>query len=1095
MDNLNVDFDMLDSVSQDIPEEDTKPVREDKPVGPIMAPLSFSDLDAAAPKIVDPDAEEKEGPSAGQLIKDAVTAEWTLSAIARAEFATEPDPNFHMSKEFLDEVTEGLPEDYWGEFKDVVSVDHAKALSSKLHEDFDREVRFSEAGGWGPVARIGAAVLDPGAAALTLVTGGLAAPLVYGAKATRGARALRLGTIAAAENVLVDSVVLSQDPTASKYDLLYSAFGGMALGSLVGSLSKGNIDPDIIHLDNVAQQAQREIEEKALGQSVGAAQATPVLRDSELTPRQEALTDSTWEAPRTAGGSLRFDSVGQLKSSDNGLSRETGALLGEDAIGNADHSVNQFAATEYQALEHRTAQVQFYQKVVNTHFEDYAKENNLTNMLSRNKAQNGFYEEVTQAVRHDSTMVSPQAQAAAKDVADQFEDLLLMAQEAGVKGFENVKTNRNYVPRMYDGQKISMLIERYGHGQIRELIQGAIKKVQPEISDEIAAKISKWHLKKIRKHDANIDLATMRGLSGEDQNALKQLLVEDKVLTEVEVDDYLKLLNKPEQGGHSRSKQRLHMDELFTANLINKDGMQESVSLDSMLNNNIDDLFNNYSRQITGASAMAKAGFKSVGEFEVRLNDIKNAALDLEGTTNSKGKVISLDMAKKMAKSDVANLEFLGSQIYGRPIGAAQKAIAENRQTGWGKTLRRLRDYNYLRVMNQVGIAQIPEVGNILGTMGVRAFVQGVPGFKSILASARGKKMDDELLSEIETIWGSGTDPLRHGSEWRWDDVGGQQDVLKENRIDTVLNKGKQFTNHISGMNLINTTLQKWATKAAVQRFVNMAHGSTNKWGKKRLASYGLSSADLELIFENIRGNVKTTDGVFSKTKVQRIGDLADWDDVDAAEKFRMAIFRISRQAIQENDPGNLSRFMSGNLVQTVLQFRSFMLVSIYKQLMRGVHVNDINTWASFGASAFAAGLTYTGHTYLKSVGRDDQKDYLKERLDPIEIGKAAMARSSWGAIIPFAVDNSLGLAGQDPMFSHFRSTGLGSSIFGNPSWSLVQDNVGKGLLGTATNLATEGQATRENIRGVLGFMPFQNAFGVSNVLRNISQEFPYNVK
>ena len=1074
---------------------------------PDEAPLGdFSQMEPTRPRVLAPEGVEAPVPegseeaSSLQIVKDAASAEWSVAAIARSMGTQTFDPNFKMSTELFDELTEGLPEEYQEEFSDTLSEEHARAISKRLHSQFEVAKRLQEAGGWGVGARVAAAFLDPGAIALTAVTGGLAAPFLAASKVGRAGRALRVGALAAGENVAIDGLIVANTPTAQNSDLIYSAVGGLALGSLIGSVTRGGPKEDLQDLHDAAVRVQKEIEtaEADLSGSVGAAQAQPI-GESRLNPRQQEAVDDAWEAPRTYAGRLRVDSVGQLKSSENGLARQTGDVLGEDAVGNADGSASGRGgtATEAQELEHRVAQASFSRAVERTFFANYAKEHGLTG-IGRRRAKKAFMDEVSRAVRAGDHP-DPHVKAAASHVADLQEGILSRLKEAGVAGFDNVDANRNYVMRLYSPQKLSKMIETYTEGGVRQVIASAISRGLPELEQETVEKIAHWHLRKVRDHGDDIDFQMGRALSGDDRETLRAVLVEEGVLDNVEVDRLFDLLKKPQEG-HSRSRQRLYMDETAEIGLMNRltGQIDEGVRLDHMFENDAETLFNLYSRQTSGAIAMARAGFPSVSAFERHVQDVRAAAMDMVGQTDAKGRLIDADRAKKIADKDQDNLEFLGSMVFGRPLGIKASAHAQFKRSQTGQYLKRLRDYNFVRVMNQVGIAQIPEIGNILGTMGVKAFLSAIPAFRDIVRASRGGRLVDQVSDEIETIWGSGTDVLRGRVEWRWDDYGSGFDATAEatrgNRADTVLDEGKRITNQISGMAVINTTLQKWVAKSAVQRFTDMAHGKTRKWSAKRFASYGLDADDVEAIFEGIRQNISTRKAVFSSNKVTRIGDLSEWADGDAAERFRMAVFRISRQAIQENDPGNMSRLMGNPLAQTIMQFRTFLMVSIYKQLLRGVAVRDINTWASFTASSMAAALAYTGHTHVKSLGRDDRDAFLEERLSARAIGGAAVGRSAWGAIIPALVDTSMGALQQDPLFSHYRSTGLSSSFWGNPSVSLVEDNIIGGIGGTVGNLATSGQVSRENMRNVLGIAPFQNAFGIANIQRMIYQDLPRQV-
>ncbi|WP_204351298.1 hypothetical protein, partial [Serratia marcescens] len=69
--------------------------------------------------------------------------------------------------------------------------------------------------------------------------------------------------------------------------------------------------------------------------------------------------------------------------------------------------------------------------------------------------------------------------------------------------------------------------------------------------------------------------------------------------------------------------------------------------------------------------------------------------------------------------------------------------------------------YNFVRVMNQVGFAQVAEIGMITGGLGLRTAISAMPSLRSLLRDARTGHLKDELAHELEWISTAGTDTLR----------------------------------------------------------------------------------------------------------------------------------------------------------------------------------------------------------------------------------------------------------------------------------------------------------------------------------------------
>jgi len=230
-----------------------------------------------------------------------------------------------------------------------------------------------------------------------------------------------------------------------------------------------------------------------------------------------------------------------------------------------------------------------------------------------------------------------------------------------------------------------------------------------------------------------------------------------------------------------------------------------------------------------------------------------------------------------------------------------------------------------------------------------------------------------------------------------------------------------------------------------------------------------------------------TKEGFLGK-KIQAI-KLDDWEDLEASSMFVSTVDRWARHIIQENDIGNMHRFMGTTVGQIMMQFRSFMMVSWAKQFLHGAYSRDFQTFAAFSASMAAAGTAYTAQTYLKSVGRDDAEEYRRERLSSAEIGKAAFQRSAWASIIPAALDTA---ALGDPIFAYGRSTGLASdAVAGNPTVDLL-DKALNLYKGGGRAVADEDYSwSQTDQRNLTSMLAFQNLMGVQNILNAISSDLP----
>ena len=214
-----------------------------------------------------------------------------------------------------------------------------------------------------------------------------------------------------------------------------------------------------------------------------------------------------------------------------------------------------------------------------------------------------------------------------------------------------------------------------------------------------------------------------------------------------------------------------------------------------------------YTRQITGVGFMEEAlsGFKVPrldGEVDIQAPSFDTIKQHIRDTAGETG------MTPKKLDAELDKLDVLYKSVMGIPL---------EKTTAGTEALRMLRDYNFIRVMNQVCFAQIAEIGNILGEAGWRATLQHVPALRSIFKRAADGSMDEELLDEIEVIWGLGTDRLRRTYTNRMDDYGVYEGA-GVGKVDNALQTAKHVTADISFMAPVNMAPQRMAGRAAVQR-------------------------------------------------------------------------------------------------------------------------------------------------------------------------------------------------------------------------------------------------------------------------------------
>jgi hypothetical protein len=414
----------------------------------------------------------------------------------------------------------------------------------------------------------------------------------------------------------------------------------------------------------------------------------------------------------------------------------------------------------------------------------------------------------------------------------------------------------------------------------------------------------------------------------------------------------------------------------------------------------------------------------------------------------------------------------------------------------YARSTRLLQDYNFARLMNQVGFVQIGELGNAISIGGLRGILQAMPAVRSMLRSGRNGKIEDPVIRDVIAATGISADRNINQAINR----AGTMDVFGEGRGDWIdkalffMAPVKRVTADISGMAPVTLMLERIAARCAVQTMTDLAF-KARKMSRKRLAGLGMSEEMAERVYTQIRKNAVTQKSLlFRNYKIKDINANA-WDDTEARHVFFAAIARMTRRSIQQNDVGNLNLYMTSTMGQVITQFRTFMLVSWAKQFLHNIKAFDFRAlMATLGSVAFAS-IGYIAQTQANAQFREDKEDFLKERLSIKAIGLASFQRSSWASLFPSLVDTGGAFFTDDPVFA-YRSTGLDTNLIsGIPTVQLISRGLGTAQAVSRSLLNPDLQFSQGQQRALNTLVPFQNAIGIKNALNKLVDIRPETTK
>jgi hypothetical protein len=536
-----------------------------------------------------------------------------------------------------------------------------------------------------------------------------------------------------------------------------------------------------------------------------------------------------------------------------------------------------------------------------------------------------------------------------------------------------------------------------------------------------------------------------RLLATTDADELRNLIKDYADLNPDELEDLVGALLKPGRGKPTavpRLRRRASFDENYEETI---DGFK--VKFTDLLDNNTEGLIGSYIQQMSGQIALARNGIKSVQDYSKIIKQVKDSYEIPEIAKEYTG---FLGNARK--ELELNTIDTIYKNIVGIPT--------EKNITGAVSTaLRNLRKYNYVNVFNQVGFAQIPEMGNIVATAGVRGMIKYIPEFKNIITRAKSGKLSNELLDEIETVVsGTGSNRLIDSTINRTDDFAGA--TTRVGKVEKTLDIASRITADFSGFHAVDTLSRRLAAITAFDKLAMHATGKykVTKGVLNRYRNIGFSDDELQAVFKNIRENSTFIEGGLTGRKIRRL-NIDNWDDQDLVNKMSLYMSRHLRRVIQENNYGEMLAIgTDSGLGKTMLQFRNFVITAYSKQLLHGFHMRDFTALAGAMSSAFIASLVFVAQTHVQALGKSgsEKEDFLEKRLSIGSIGKAAFQRSTYASLLPVFYDTLASPFGAEPMFN-YRTSGLEINLItGNPTYNLLFDKGFGAIKSIGTALADD---------------------------------------
>lgn len=557
----------------------------------------------------------------------------------------------------------------------------------------------------------------------------------------------------------------------------------------------------------------------------------------------------------------------------------------------------------------------------------------------------------------------------------------------------HLEGRRGYVPRMLDGTKLAAMnntASRAFRGalarRIKELFDENADILRAEgnaearsISEANALALAAEMVGRAERAEAGIGGSTIALFDRAGRDELENILTGANMDAE-EISRIFNMLDKRlgSTSSSNRMKGRMDLD-------VMKVDEQTGLRLVDFYDNDLSKIMTRYSEEMSGRAALHPTGLGN-----------KNSMEQIRQAIEVEGKVTGEDLKKELEE-----LEFMFDQFLGRiPDGQQRKGF-----------VNALLQFAPLQMLGQVGWAQAAESSTNIGRLGVGSALKMIPTLGRLVINGREGMLsaaDQKMLKDINAYLG----PIGESFRTHRPTTDIREMVLTKSDIgamaDRALKEGQQFNGWLSGMHTVMEMQQKIAaTVGARNMAAELMEGGVMS---RRLKDAGFSEESLERYRRQFAKHAKDedgnllvkADGSFRSDDIWDLG-FQQWDDQKLAREFMGNLERLAGQLIQRDFVGETAKWMYGDFARLAMSMRGYAVKSMQKQLIRNAFIMDGVTAATFAASSATSSLMYVARTYVNSIGREDQDEFLERRLSGDALVQGMLTYHTFGGILPDA--------------------------------------------------------------------------------------------
>lgn len=499
-----------------------------------------------------------------------------------------------------------------------------------------------------------------------------------------------------------------------------------------------------------------------------------------------------------------------------------------------------------------------------------------------------------------------------------------------VDGMEDVPDTDGYMRYTWSPSKIAELVStgRVAKADLETSLATAY--MNAGISDAKTARIIAGALvdRMVSKH-ADTDTNVANIMSGDGRQFLRRIL-ETKGVPAKTIDDVMNnITGKQEERkrtGYAKFRNDIDLEE----SIPTTDG--SSISIVDLMDHNLLENFQHYSRAASGDAALARAGITN----RAQINEMIEAMRAEQRALGEEP--IDAERAYAMFSA------FFGGPLHGYGF------FKGRRNEGISGEISAVMKATNLSLLGKIGVAQLAETGATMAQLGMSRWYQNTiqPWLNKEVARNR-----DETIRSLQGVFGPigddhkvfmphlGLDDAALGTENRW--------TMQVNKW---LNKGNFALGYVSGLNHVRSIQQKGVVTGLFNDIMFNINEAMTPTGvdsgllradklKRLERDYGLFPEHIQALGDMLEaGDIKmeVLEGAKHPVVTEFNWAALDWQ---VRQDIAAALMRGQSQGVQHALPGETSAWMHTVWGKVMMHLMSFPMVAVQKQFIRNMQHSD----------------------------------------------------------------------------------------------------------------------------------------------------------